>query len=151
MVRRANPESPTIDAMIIRLRGERDRLRIEHRALSARQTADLAIASSDADARSTETALRLQAVSERLAALDIELEAALELTRPGASTQAQRRTRSGLLELAAARVERVRVLLSQAGIENADVRIQAPPPNLTDIIEGPGVTTVTGITKRRAD
>jgi hypothetical protein len=151
MSRRANPDSQTIQQLIVRLRGERDRLRIEHRALSARRTADLAIASSDADVRSTESALRLLAVSERLAAIDVELEAALELTRPGASTQAQRRTRAGLLELAAARVDRVRMRLSQAGIENADVRIQAPPPNLTEMTDGPGVTTVTGITKRRAD
>ncbi len=151
MARRANPDSPTIDDLIVRLRSERERLRIEQRALSARQTADLAIASFDAEARSTEAVMRLRGVSERLAAIDVELESALELTRPGASTQAQRRTRAGLLELASARLDRVRALLSQAGIENADVRIQSPPPNLSEITDGPGVTTVTGITKRRAD
>lgn len=143
---RANPPLEDVRVMADRLRRDKAQLLSDRAVLAARARAEFAAQSAEA----AESVATLRAIDRRLAQIDRSLEQLGELLRPGAETQADRRTRAASLAVAEERFQLIEAALASADIRDLKERIHRTNAQFdpTDLPSG-GRVVITVVRSRR--
>jgi hypothetical protein len=141
--------SPAQAAMLAyQLRARKIELAAQRSAQAGQTRALLASASA---LSASITVQRLRDTDRELAQNEDALDRVYELMRPGAERQASRRTRQACLDLARDRLQAVRILLVDAGIQGLDQRIRLTNPQVNAATgDAGGKVTITLIAKKRS-
>ena len=121
--------------------------------INARATAAATISAELGSGGTSDSAMaRVRALDMQIVANDDALERLLELTRPGAELQADRRMKAAAIEIAAARLEEVRAYLSTKKLERIADRVSVVNPRfeIDDALMAGGRVTIETQSKKRA-
>jgi Domain of Unknown Function (DUF748) len=142
---RANPTPQQAVSMANELRASRFEL-ANRRATVAGQARAAAINEGDAA-----ILIELRSLDRELARIDDALDRVLDLQRPGADRQAQRRTRAAALDVANWRIDGLRRFFVDAGVRDAATRVSFANPSYADATdEAGGSVVITSESKKRA-
>lgn len=144
---RANPTTQASLTLAERLRRQKADLLQKRSLLIARAQGEIG---SNADAPAADSLNALKAIDRQLATVEDSLDELYDLLRPGAESQAERRTRAASLAIGRQRLDSVRAVLLQAGPNDAEQRVHLANPQYdpTDSADG-GHVVVTLVRKKR--
>ncbi|MGF1634798.1 MAG: DUF748 domain-containing protein [Phycisphaerae bacterium] len=125
--RRANPPLPDLERMAGELRQRRIDLQGSRAELVSRVSSELLTGFYPAGGQPPSLA-RLRQVEADLALTEAGMDELYKLLRPGADRQADRRTRQAALEIARRRLEAVRAVLQDLGVQDAGERVRLTNP-----------------------
>jgi hypothetical protein len=124
LAKRANPSTDNVQLIVAQLRQEKSQLLDRRTALAAQAKAQFAMEMPDADA----TVMMLQSTDRQLAQIEPSLNQFLDLLRPGAANQTDRRTRAACLAVARERLDLIESALRSAGVQHVETRVHRTNP-----------------------
>jgi hypothetical protein len=144
---RASPTREQIDQMTVELRARRVRLFTDRSIKGADFSAQIASGTVQPP-----EIVELRELDRQIVANDDALDRLLDQTRPGAELQVERRMKAAAIDVANARLQRVKAYLDAAKVERGSERVSVVNPRfeVDDTLAEGGIVTIETVSRKRA-